>query len=608
MKTFFKTGKKALSLFLSMLMIMTTCVFFAPAADTVIDADEVTQCACGSTEFTDTTVAPTCTQEGFVMRACKNCGTTYRTDFKDALSHNYDWDNDGKIDTFYSSATCTSPAGTTYKCSRKDCGFSYFVADEGSEALRHEFSDWYFVKGDDGGTFYYKKRNCDRQDICSYVEYEMVEGSTTEKQKYYKVDYINEYVTDTTETASDKTVLAKTFKTETLETVYVKENGAAEYTGKTPARDKTEEYGKYEFAGWAVNTSSLDEVTSNITASALFTGKEVTYHISFAGYSNNEQQAVVVQYTWQHVAHGGTIQYDPADILIPTYDVDNLHYRYTFSNWDLANNVTETKIYSDHTVNPVFTATPKTYKVVYHDYDGTVLGETTFEYGTRPTNVPTGLTKANDETYIYEYTNKWTRTAGGTDYVNIDALTVPVGTAEYDASLEDNEYLFDNEKGIIHIYAELIHKAREYKVRIVATDIDDSVIPGASVQITGSKGFLVTQAVLDEDSQVVVSLPYDSSYNITVTANGNVGSSTITGEYLLNYDATTGNIPNVRIQLQKGSDVNEGGSNHCTCICHSFLSRFHITILNLVYRLFGKKIVCCYDMYATHGDTLVYGA
>ena len=60
------------------------------------------------------------------------------------------------------------------------------------------------------------------------------------------------------------------------------------------------------------------------------------------------------------------------------------------------------------------------------------------------------------------------------------------------------------------------------------------------------------------------------------------------------------------IYLKQYEDPDHGGSN-CHCICHSFLGGFWISILNMIYRLFGRKIVCCYDMFATHGDRLIYG-
>lgn len=639
MKTYFKTGKKTLSVFMALLMVMTSLVLVAPTAfaGTVdYEGEAPDTCTCGGEWGIATVVAPTCTERGFTMRACKSCDIIIRYDFVAATGHSFDKDIDGVIDDNFPEgdavhvhATCTTPAGTIYTCSNPGCSFSRFIADADSAPLGHDYSDWYY-EAQNGGEYYYKRRDCGRMnyhetaeeaaacplDICKepscpFFEYELDENGN--KQVYYKVDYQNEYVTDETVTATDGTVLATGFKTEVLETVYVKKGEAAQCS-VTPKRDKTYDYGKYEFTGWSLDKGSLENVTENVVASAQFKGIEVTYHVTFTGYSNTtEQMQAVGPYLKQHVAHGGTIQYNPANYFIPVKDVDNLYYRFDYVGWSIGGaNVTAVPIYSDHTIAPSYVAVPKTYKAILHYNDGKTLAGT-FKYAETFDNIEQILAdgwdlapkKASDDRYMYSF-DSWVNAKGAK--VDINHITVPNGTAEYDPALENDEFLFDDEKGIIHLYPSYKQLIKKYQLRVVAVDVDDSLIPGATFQVTGSNGYLVAAGELDANSEVILSLAYDEFYNITVTYGNNTNTITVTGNYLKNYDPETGNIPTQRIKLLKGEDVNENGSPSCTCSCHSFLGRFQITLMNLVYRIFNRKIVCCYDMYARHGDRLVYTA
>ena len=64
----------------------------------------------------------------------------------------------------------------------------------------------------------------------------------------------------------------------------------------------------------------------------------------------------------------------------------------------------------------------------------------------------------------------------------------------------------------------------------------------------------------------------------------------------------------VTIQLESPAQYNEQNKARCTCACHSFIGGLWVTGLNIMYYLFKVKYVCCYDMYATHGSKLSYGA
>lgn len=554
----------------------------------------------GVHNWTDTVVAPTCTEVGYTIKACKGCGLAYRTDFVPSTGHKYD--------VTYSDATCTKPGGTTYTCTNGDCGYSYFVADENAPATGHDMTSWYF-EAQNGGEYYYNKRDCGK-DECGYYEYEKAADSD-DIQKYFKVDYINEWKATETFVAADGTTLAyddeygtdsynSHYTTETVATIYVKDGETAVFPNKVyPQRLKTKAYGKY-LLSWKTKSgsSSTETITENTVFTADFTGADNYYKVQFF---NANGTALTKE---QVILHGHSAQYPFAD---PTTS-DNVHYKYEFSHWDRD----FSEIYSDGAIIAIYNTVPKTYYVVYHDYDGNVISEGSFSYMTKPECTPSNSQMAIASDKMYNYSFKGWAKANG-ESVDVSALTVSSDYAEYDPDLkantdEDvyNKYMTDAEKGIIHLYPTYLKKAISYKLRVVAVDVDGYAIPGAAVQVLDSNSQLRATGNLNDDSEIILSLTYSETYTVTVTYANNVASFSYNGDTLVALNEN-GNIPTVRVKLEKGSDYNDTEDDYCTCICHSFLGRFWVTFCNLVYRLFGKKIVCCYDFYAFHGDDLVYG-
>lgn len=651
MERFFKTGKKTLAVFMAVIMLMTAWVFAVPAADA---ESEITPCAENEHNWVlSMKVEPTCTQDGYEIWVCSKCTSSERRNFVQSNGHVYD-------DGVHIDATCTVPAGTLYTCVVEGCGenerdHKLFVTDKDSEPLGHDMSSWK-PEAQENGAYYYYKRNCSREG-CAYFEYEMKEGSTTEKQKYYKVEFINDYATDETEVAADGTVLASKHKSVVLDTQYAKENGEAVYSKVAPKQDKDKEFGKYVFEGWydADGKSALDltNVTENTTAHAKFKGIVMVYRVIFNGYSADEQQKITYRCSAtgnvfalnQEVCHGQTIAVNPAkDItfsdgstIVPSYDTSNLNYRYTYKNWDLAADdaLTQIPIYSDHYVYPVFIQTPKTYKAVFHynnkyyaggDWYTVSKDDLTFdEFFGYATDISDAVAadlddvgvaldkKAVDNTYNYEF-DGWVDENGAK--VSLSSLTVPAGTSEYNPALDGMEYILDKDRGIIQLYPSYIRRSKEYKAIINVIDIDGRAAVGASVQVTGSNGFLCAPVVkTDANGQAVITLSYDVYYKVTAALNGNSGETTIVGYgeaglaamYNAYLAGEIKQLPTYDLRIEYKGGVN-GEQSECHCICHSFLGRLHIRILNIVYNLFGRKIVCCPDMYATHGDMLAYGA
>lgn len=651
MKTFKFKGKKALSVFLSVVMIFTSCITVSPA----FAAEGESTCTSyqdGNHQFSALrTVEKTCTEDGYTLMACA-CGAEYKTDIKKAEGHT--WKD------YHKDPTCLEDGGTGIKC--EVCGEVDFYKEQ-LEALGHDMSQWYF-KPVNGAEYYYHTRNCGR-DGCGYTEFEYEEGSETQKAVYYKVDFVNEWRAKKFFTAADGTKLAyDEFNEDNYEsstsTIYVKSGNAATYEGSTPTRHKTTAFGAYQFKGWDI-ADELKSVTKNLTAKAQFEGVKVTYNVSFNGYqSTRPNDGEMIQYTYVHIAHGEKIQFNPARYCIPQHpDQKSLYYRYTFNGWDFkycpdvekplvedetkdyvyGDAVTTVPIYSNHQINAKYESTPKKYKVVFHDEYGNVMyngdeNGVVFEYGTRPSFVPV-ITLINSveadkdpndfyncKKYSYNFGNLGFKEARWKDKngkaVDIDALSVPYNTVEYDPELESNEFLEDEDKGIIHLYPNIVTISKVYTMNLIVMDIDgETPAEGATVTITdiaaddGATHLVGSPYTLDEHGFTEIKLPYNESaggqlgigvYNINVVLDGRKAIGVITDAHF--DEIFAGKTPTIELKLleAEGDEADKG----CTCICHSFLGNLYITFLNLAYRLFGIKIVCCYDMYARHGDKLVY--
>lgn len=639
MKTF-KTGKKLLSVLLSMLIVMTSCATVSPAL-AAEEHEHIFKYA--------GTEAVTCTTDGYDLYICTNgCTAYYKENIVKAEGHTFKDE--------YKAPTCEETGGIFEKCSV--CGhegeFSTF-----EDMLGHDFSKWYF-EAQSGGAYYYNKRNCGRPG-CGCYEYE-TDGES--KAKYYKVDFKNDWVAKKFYTAEDGTKLAyaewsEDNYTTDITTVYVKQGDAAVYSGaNAPSKYRTVEFGKYNFMGWTLSGGdgtvfdTYENVQSNLTLKAVFDGEKVTHQVVFAGYDATKPlEGESFQFLYQHVAHGDEIQYNPSRYCVPQHpDKQSLYYNYSFNGWDLTydpdaekvlvndptknykygDNITTIKIYSDHTINPEYESIPKKYKVVFHDASGKVIinektGENgvVFEYATRPEWVPE-VALPNDHANYYawgvkDFTEyKWKDAKGNA--VDVSCLLVPTGTPEYDREADlNNPYIEDIDKGIIHLYPNIISMAKSYSINLYVMDIDgETPAEGATVQVTDIVGenqaahLIGTPYTLNEHGFAKLNIPYGEGtgldirvYKVTATLDGRTCEGYITETHIMGAIEGDSNKATLNLKLLEptGDDKDKG----CTCICHSFIGKFYITFLNLIYKLFdGTKIVCCYDMYIRHGDKLAY--
>ena len=537
-----------------------------------------------SHDFVSTLYHPTCTESGFTILACKGCGKTIRTDFVPAYGHKYD-------EGVYEDATCTTPGGIRYTCTNINpdgtaCKHSYLVKD--TEPLGHIWGAWHYVEHPTVADAYAKQRDCTRGG-CTAIEYERGKMANEDDiNVYYKVEFFNPWTTDTYyELNNGRTKLAKTYKTTKVNEAYYLAGDEVTYPSSIlPKREKDYSWGAYKLIDWTYDEAGqtqsalndMKSISKNMAVYANFEGYDVYYKVAFW----SEGTRLTID---EVILHGHAAQY-PFD---PPTKKENLQYKYEFTGWDYD----YTAIYDSVAICAKYKEIAKSYNIIYCDWNGTELATETFKYGEAAKNNPTNLTKTSDATYIYEFSGKWQTAPGKEEYIDLNHLTVPNSTVE---------------GGTIKVYAKYYQKAKNYTVNIHGYGINNEIIPGATVQIFNSSGQIVTTTKLDANSDVTINLTYDTAYQIMIVDDsGNVGVKDVELNTSLK-DENTGMLrpTEVTIYLDKYEDPDHGGSD-CHCICHSFLGRLWISMLNMIYRLFGKKIVCCYDMYATHGDQLIYG-
>lgn len=569
--------------------------------------------------FVKTVVAPTCEERGFTTYACKGCGLTYRDDFTDALGHDYD-------EGVPVEATCTTPGGILYTCKRVfqsekivdgekvyvdvPCGHTKFVEDESKPATGHSMGEWKFVEHPyDKENAYAKERICMNAG-CTYSEYETGAGEDHEIEgvnAYYKVTFYNEWVTDTYDELKDHriysnpndeavyTKLSKTYKTVELASIYVLKNTEAVYPNKiAPKREKDADWGGYFFEGWtktaneaavgkddAASPADLSRITANTDLYALFKCRDVYYKVRFYNPDGKPLTKETV------ILHGHSAEW-PESFGTPTMP-DNITWKYTFKGWAYD----YTKIYDDVAIMAVYDATAKKYNIEYYNDAGKLIGTETVVNGQKLNTPEIKPLQKEDNKYVYIFTGTWTLDNGAP--VNTEHFAVPAGS---------------NEGDTIKVHAKYSKRQKVYPVKLHIVDPYDAGAPleGVSVQVMDSKGQLIATGETDANGDVSFSLYYDQ-----FTFSASRGNYYFEGKMSFDNNVpgnaikwtVPDNIYMGTIQLAVKENPDEG--KKCGCICHTFLGGIWITFMNILYKVFGVKHVCCYDMYAVHGDKLTYG-
>ena len=598
-------------------------------------ADYVEIPATGIHNFVPNVVEPTCEERGYTTYACLGCGVTYRDNYVAALGHNLD----NGVDV---PATCTTAGGTLYTCKRvyktetnidgevvyvdTPCGYTKFVEDPARPAFGHSFCDWKYVEHPTEADAFAKWREC-MNPGCTYSEYEKGAGAEHEGadgiNAYYKVTYYNEWITDSYETITTNkltqkppmqyTQLADTFKTKELASIYVLKNTEAFYPVKsTPKREKTREYGAYTFEGWtelkgqqAFEVLEVDEtntvlnpipdgvlantakITKNTDLYAVFRCREVYYDVTF--FNGDGRQLTVIE----KVLHGHSAEYP--DYLIKPYRPEDNYYKYEFKGWSYD----WSHIYENTGVFAEFNQVKKKFVLVYHDWDGTELGREDITYGAKAQNVPTVKGRPEDNTYIYTFLNKWVLQNG----VEADVNNF---TSIYDGAKEGAE---------IHVFAKYAQRKKAYIINFGVLDPFGQNLSDAKIQITNSKGQLIASGTTDINGDASITVDYSSVYGVTIVRGNYWIEGTFTldpfnpGTITAAKVAGQNNTYQILVQLENNTDNPDSPEDRqCNCICHTFFGGMWITILNLLYRVFKIKHVCCYDMFVVHGDKLVYTA
>ncbi len=505
-------------------------------------------------------------------------------------------------------ATCLTAGYTETYCTV--CG-KLFSKNVTESALGHDYvdADYYYTENGDS---YLKKRDCNR---CDFIE---VDSGT-----YYKVEFMNPWVTDTLCPDITYTDLAKTWKTQQVALKYVLSGDAVTADGVKVIRQKDKAFGLYKLSGWsetAVDSGKFTAetlfdlstpITENTTLYAAFTGVEDVHHT--VRYVNADGERASIDFEVYHGKKADDSLFQPqgtdengkviyANAL--KLKEDNHRY-YTFDRWNIDIN----HIYGTVSIKAVYNAHDKVYEYVFLDYKGEEIAREEVVYGTASvyrgdTEFEKKMARPKDRTYIYAWKGNFS-VQGENHSTNISAL-IPHMSAK-DTRYKDDQYykptylipkysqqLVEYVFNLTCIIPSSEHDREDYLDALVVQIVDDKGQLVASGRTSNVGGEAIFKTKLrDSQYYIVTAVSEDEKYS---------GEKTIDRKFI--YDTTYTDI-NATINLEINEDYIKG--LRCNCIHHNTLIRpIFVRILNILYNLFNVKYVCCDDMYATLGDVLAY--
>ena len=537
------------------------------------------ECTCGGTPTTEIgeVIAPTCTTEGYTEMICTQCGKLAGiTDVKAAYDHEF----------------TSAP-------------------------------EYIAIDGDEENGFYEttKCANCDVYKITT------VGGADTSNRVFYKVEFINPFQVDTTDDTIKTTLLAATHKEEVLSTVYIEKDTTAEEEAasvKIPVRMKDKAYGEYKSAGWTTEKQDYAEgvvtvdvasyvITENTKFYAYYKGIQIYHSVCFF-----DENGLLISETT--APHGQGV--DTTDIEKKAVKAEDYQYVYTFARWSEETDA----IYCEMSLFPLYNKKPQEYKFTapgllqnsdgswYYDEGSIVcdLNTVTLTYGQQNADNSfayiTDIAKEKDAQYTYKWTGKWV-------LKNYPSYEIDMkGTLKLPASTSPSIKL-------IEIMPKFESYARVYQLQVLigfnddtTTTADDYNRQYASyfysegskrplVSITNSAGFVSSgYADYNADKNCFVytcNVKYSSSLTVTATTYDNMFTGTQNILYWTSGEEDGMTQVSMGLNYQQPKD--------CGCICHnSVFKSIWATILNIIYNLFGKKVVCCDHMYSTIGEMLAY--
>ena len=460
------------------------------------------------------------------------------------------------------------------------------------------------------------------------------------------------------------------YKEEVLETRYIKEGNGVVFESTYRNDDKKfgnytlagwttdKAYatpGAYEKSLVAGNYSTEVKVPVDGKAQAEFTvyalfapNKTLSHAVAF--YDDTGFELRDYRY---YVAHGDTLAARDAEIYKPG-KADNDGERYEFSHWVWqADGKTEIKlsdpVYDDIDLKAKFTSKAKEYRLKYFYRDGKTPVEFTIERVVTDTftikvgevedivtvvadekgqklkpvcglylnelefipdnsenaaannAVYNALFKYSERDYDYLFTGEWIVYGTG-EVFNLNNMT-------FNNVLDTKQTMNADGTGYIKLIPKYKRVTRLYPIDVlIMYDNDYAPHPTeVKVQLADANGEFQAGAtytaesyyniVKDDKGKILYYkdtfyVPYSSSYVVSATSTGYSGKATP------NFNGA--GFPGVEITLK----LNE--AEPCSCLCHSILKPIWIKILNLIYNLFGTKVVCCDDMYANIGHQLAY--
>lgn len=614
-----KTMKKYVSLLLALMMLVTSVVFNAGAAECMHQFDF-------NSPENKRVVSPTCTEQGYTEYKCLLCGAyASKGDIKDAYGHLYD-----KFDF----VAVGDEYNKVYTCTRQ------------------------YLK--DGQTV-----TCNDK---------ITESESGQPVVYYRVDFYNNKVSKNYDKTINYTnVAVAPYETEWLYTDYVKKGEAAIYAGINLVREKTKEFPLYIHPGWSesnnleatrennlseADTMDLSSIDRNLVLYPVFEGITSTtngiYTYDVLLYIINQETGNLIPGTKpQPVAHGDSPKYsDPNGVMYPEpVKPEDIVNTYKFKGWattttDKTNLVTyegieEFKVYGDVCLYPIFDAVPKNYTVEFYNYNGKTRltypvyeknadGSIKYEDGEpvvaeRKDATFTGINlqknlltneaiaalnkddvataKPSDYEYIYEWTGEWAvMSEGGTPGRTVDLNYLQVTGSE----------LFtvdDNPEKVIRLMPVYKKLRKTYAVDIImavpSSEDPDYYRGEADVHVVANNGQLVASGKTNEHGIFRCYLYYQLPFTVTVATQ----DEKYLGEAQINFlekaidPDKEASINSCTVNMQMNPDY----ETHCRCIHHNpLIQPIWVRILNILYSLFNVKYVCCYDMYSTIGPLLQY--
>lgn len=616
--------KKTIRKMLIVLAIVTVAVVMMSFASSA-----VTYCGPGNCRTVEEYVEPTCLEPGYTKYTCYICGYESRSsETVPAYGHDYkkvEWVFEKEGDHFKKGRTCNRCNETQYETVNGITVtyqlvefFNPFVAEKYWEDITYtkvvrshkqpqllttgggkEYGKWYVKTG------------------TSLVDYIVANTDFTDERTAYR-DWIK-YLTDT----------------------------------KLCLREKDKNFGKYDLVGFTAEPKDSGEFTdadtfdfatvinANTKLYAAFTGDPyVKYDVKFV----NPDGRPEAETKFFEVYHGtkaddsiykpvldekgsyildekGSIQYTNPQL----YMAENANFYYTFKGWS----VDHTEIYGDVTIAATYNAIPKAYDYELYVWDAASNAYVTSNvkaegivYGSPLvySNLPAGKTIADvvardkDRSYVYIWNKKFTIMNTGHSFGENFATTLN--------GYKDTRYRGEEGYSPIIIVPSYDRTPNLYRTRVVIK-FDRNVsfaqtsskeyemeqyLNGVTVQITDAKGQLMSTGTANlvpgTDYAEYNCYLYDSaSYTVTAVSPRNkyTGSSTINRTTVFDFDAPV----NFSIGLTLNSEYLEAQS--CKCIHHNTLFQpLWVRILNLLYRLFNVRYVCCDDMFSTIGGLLVY--